>query len=191
MAEAWRICVCPSAHLGWTGLDQSVLNHSCKPPTRANARIECAPMLAKFNSHDRQRAPRPTWRAIACVRMRSTRPDVCKDLGLCMSPIATCTTPSLRVGVRSHAFERARRRANAFARVRTRSLVMYVPCLTCLPIWFCYTCVSIRPSLRPDRTGLSFYTCVSFYLSSFAHSARPGCKVEMLGRSRELHNHRY
>ena len=32
---------------------------------------------------------------------------------------------------------------------------------------------------------------VSFYLSSFAHSARPGCKVEMLGRSRELHNHLY
>ena len=121
-----NMCVCPSAHVGWTGLDQSVLNHSCKPPTRANARIECAPMLAKFNSHDRQRAPRPTWRAIACVRMRSTRPDVCKDLGLCMSPIATCTTPSLRVGVRSHAFERARRRANAFARVRTRALVRYV-----------------------------------------------------------------
>jgi hypothetical protein len=61
----------------------------------------------------------------------------------------------------------------------------------CLSIWFCYTCASIRPSLRPDRTGLSFYTCVSFYLSSFAHSARPGCKVEMLGRSREFHNHRY
>jgi hypothetical protein len=104
----------------WAGPDRT------GPPTRANARIECAPMLAKFNSHDRQRAPRPTWRAIACVRMRSTRPDVCKDLGLCMSPIATCTTPSLRVGVRSHAFERARRRANAFARVRTRALVMYV-----------------------------------------------------------------
>ena len=30
-----------------------------------------------------------------------------------MSQIATCTTPSLRVGVRSHAFERARTRANA------------------------------------------------------------------------------
>ena len=33
--------------------------------------------------------------------------------------------------------------------------------------------------------------CFVSSFSSFAHSARPGCKVEILGRSREGHNHRY
>ena len=36
---------------------------------------------------------------------------------------------------------------------------MYVPCLTGLPVWFCYTCVSVRPSLGPDRTVM-LYMCV-------------------------------
>ena len=34
---------------------------------------------------------------------------------------------------------------------------------------------------------LRYFLGVTFYLSSFAHSARPGRKVEMLGRSREGH----
>jgi hypothetical protein len=90
-----------------------------------------------------ERAPTcaKTW-GCACRKLRHAQPQV--------FPLA-CDRP----------------RSNARERVRMRSLVMSVPCLTCLPIWFCYTCVSIRPSLRPDRTGLHFiHVCHFIYAVS-------------------------
>ena len=38
-------------------------------------------------------------------------------------------------------------------------------CLGRTGLSFCHTCVTIRPSLRPDRIGLSFYMCVCVCVS--------------------------
>ena len=150
-------------------------------PTRALNARQRSPSSTRTIANVRQGQLGARSHAFACVE----RTPTCAKTWGC----AYCKLRHAQPQVFALACDRTR--SNARERVRMRSLVMSVPCLTCLPIWFCYTCVSIRPSLRPDRTGLSFCTCVSFDLSSFAHSARPGCKVEMLGRSRELHKHRY
>jgi hypothetical protein len=77
--EALRICVCPSAHLGWTGLDQSVFesftqtcNTRQRAPSRANAR-QRAPMRPNACEHAPTRA---SARANACECAR-TRANAC------------------------------------------------------------------------------------------------------------------
>ena len=118
--EALRICVCvcPSAHLGWTGLDQSVFesftqtcNARQRAPTRANARQRAPTRANSWRAlNARQRAP---TRANALQRARARAPTHCER--------AQSSPVSARVCARSRAFARvqcARTRANARERAQ-------------------------------------------------------------------------